>query len=118
MPAIAATLARFHSIPPQQVGRQRHASPGRTERHTVVWRAAAVLCCDRAAHAPRAHQTPAGPAWLQGMEKRGRTPFGRIREWLDIAEAFVFDDAEASPACKGGRVLVFVARTLRIPTLA
>lgn len=52
------------------------------------------------------------------MEKRGRTPFGRIREWLDIAEAFVFDDAEASPACKGGRVLVFVARTLRIPTLA
>ncbi|KAL4439680.1 hypothetical protein ABPG75_002681 [Micractinium tetrahymenae] len=47
VPTIAATLARFHSIPPRQ-----------------------------------------------GGEKRGRTPFGRIYEWLDIAEQFVFDDPE------------------------
>lgn len=41
-------------------------------------------------HVPRA----------QGAEKRGRTPFGRIREWLDIAEQFVFEDPEVGAACK------------------
>lgn len=37
----------------------------------------------------------------QGVEKRGRTPFGRIHEWLDIAEQFVFDDHEVGYVCAG-----------------
>lgn len=30
----------------------------------------------------------------EGTEKKGRMPFGRIYEWLDIAEQLVFEDPQ------------------------
>lgn len=38
---------------------------------------------------------PTRGEWLQGAAERAvRTPFGRIVEWLDTAEGFVFEDPE------------------------
>lgn len=54
---------------------------------------------------PLRHPGCPGPAPPQGKGEVSdpRTPFGRILEWLDTAQQFVFDDPQASV---GGWVFV------------
>jgi hypothetical protein len=107
VPAIAATLRRFHDIPSPVSAAQHPAacqpawlassppllpsgSPSSPSSQRVL--RLSVLC---SLHTVGIHLTAAlhsSPLLCVQGERLGRTPFARIYEWLDVAEKFTFDD--------------------------
>ena len=81
VPEIAATLCRFHGIPAPVSGVACLTAASVSTPASSIWKGS--WCGFRHLH-------------MQGKQ-HVRTPFGRIYEWLDVAEQFTFEDEAVNP---------------------
>lgn len=101
VPSIAATLRRFHGMPaPVRAGACSKLRLRPPELASLANR----IACRPLQPLPHA-APPVAVSRVQGDRQHPQTPFGRILQWLDMAEKFTFDCPEVGALC----MLSFIA---------